>query len=203
MIKGVILGLVLAIIVAVGAGYFVITGGMLPANADGQPGAFESWAADASLQATLKREAPKVANPIAATPENFDSGLRLYAQNCAICHGGGQGSDSTASPIAKGEYPAPPQLAGDGVEDDPEGWTFWKIKHGIRLTGMPSWKNALDDKQIWTLTLFLKHMDKLPAPVDKAWKALKTPDLAALAGASAPAPAAPSPPAPSPTATKP
>jgi thiosulfate dehydrogenase len=197
MIKGVLLGLAVALIIAAGGGYFIITSGMIPANADGQPGAFELWAANASLEATLKREAPGIANPIAATPENFEKGLRLYAQDCAICHGGGQGADSNASPIAKGEYPAPPQLASDGVEDDPQGWSFWKIKHGIRLTGMPSWKNALDDNQIWTLALFLKHMDKLPAPIDKEWKSLKTPDLAALAEVSAPTPS------PSPAQTKP
>src|SRR5215472_1183838 len=34
------------------------------------------------------------------------------------------------------------QLATDGVEDDPEAFSFWKIKHGIRWTGMPSGKGA-------------------------------------------------------------
>ena len=58
------------------------------------------------------------------------------------------------------------------MEDDPEGWTFWKIKHGIRWTGMPSWKDGLNDQQIWTLALFLKHMDKLPLDADTAWRAV-------------------------------
>jgi len=47
------------------------------------------------------------------------------------------------------------------VEDDPESFSFWKIKHGIRWTGMPSWKWTLANEQIWSLALFLKHMDKL------------------------------------------
>ena len=37
-----------------------------------------------------------------------------------------------------GLYQKPPQLAKDGVEDDPDGVTYWKIAHGIRLTGMPA-----------------------------------------------------------------
>ena len=37
-----------------------------------------------------------------------------------ICHGTAEG-DKSASPVAKGENPSPPQLATDGVEDDPEG----------------------------------------------------------------------------------
>jgi len=56
------------------------------------------------------------------------------------------------------------------VEDDPEGFSFWKIKHGIRWTGMPSWKATLTDQQIWSLALFLKHMDKLPPAAEKAWQ---------------------------------
>jgi thiosulfate dehydrogenase len=35
---------------------------------------------------------------------------------------------------------------------------------------MPSWRDALTDQQIWTLALFLKHMDKLPASAEAAWK---------------------------------
>ncbi|MHB8531074.1 MAG: c-type cytochrome, partial [Caulobacteraceae bacterium] len=76
-------------------------------------------------------------------------------------------------PVAKGLYPKPPQLATDGVEDDPEGVSHWKIEHGIRLTGMPSWKVSLTDRQIWTLALFLKHMDKLPPAAQQAWKQVK------------------------------
>jgi hypothetical protein len=45
-------------------------------------------------------------------------------------------------------YPQAPQLATDGVENDSEGVSFWKIKHGIRLTGMPSLGASLSDRQI-------------------------------------------------------
>src|SRR5690349_11485319 len=73
--------------------------------------------------------------------------------------------------VARGERalsPAAAQLATDGVEDDSEGFSFWKIAHGIRWTGMPSWKSTLSDEQIWTLALFLKHMDKLPPAARQA-----------------------------------
>jgi thiosulfate dehydrogenase len=75
--------------------------------------------------------------------------------------------------FAKGLYPRPPQLASDGVEDDVESVSYWKIKHGIRLTGMPSWAGSLNDQQIWTLALFLKHMDKLPSGAQQAWKQVR------------------------------
>jgi mono/diheme cytochrome c family protein len=106
-----------------------------------------------SLDATLNREAPKDPNPMTMTDTNLIDAINLYAQHCAICHGTANGIAS-ASPVAKGLYPKPPQLATDGVEDDPEGVSFWKIKHGIRWTGMPSWKNFLNDQQIWMLAFF-------------------------------------------------
>ncbi len=96
------------------------------------------------------------------------NGIHLFAQNCAVFHGSVKGTAST-SPIAKGLYQKPPQLATDGVEDDLEGYSFWKIKHGIRLTGMPSFGSSLSDQQIWSLALFLKHMDKLPPAIQQTW----------------------------------
>jgi mono/diheme cytochrome c family protein len=169
MFRAFLWGVVLTILAAAAGGYAVLRGGLIPANADAKPGWFETWAAGASLDATLAREAPKGPNPVALTDANLIAGIDLYGQHCAICHGTAKG-DASASPIAKGEYPAPPQLATDGVEDDPEGDSFWKIAHGIRWTGMPSWRGTLNDEQLWTLALFLKHMDKLSPAVEQAWQ---------------------------------
>jgi len=79
----------------------------------------------------------------------------------------------TTDQAISGLYQKPPQLATNGVEDDPEGYSFWKIKHGIRLTGMPSFGYTLSDQQIWTLALFLKHMDKLPPAVQQTWQQVR------------------------------
>lgn len=169
MFRGFLIGILATVFAALLVGYLAVISGMIPANADGQPLPFETWAASTSLDATLERLAPKGPNPVALTDANLTAGVELYGQHCAICHGTAKG-EASASPVAKGEYPQPPQLATDGVEDDPEGFSFWKIKHGIRLTGMPSWKDTLKDQQIWTLALFLKHMDKLPASPEQAWQ---------------------------------
>lgn len=178
MLKGMILGVALTLVVATLGAYALLRSGMIPANADAPPGALETWLASTSLDATLRSEAPTQPNPVPLTEENLRKGVQLFARNCAVCHGSANGL-AAASPIAKGLYPKPPQLASDGVEDDPEGESFWKIKHGIRLTGMPSFGNALSEEQIWTLALFLKHMDKLPPAVDQAWKEVKNWPLAA------------------------
>jgi thiosulfate dehydrogenase len=172
MLKGFVVGAVLTIAAAIVSGYILIQSGLIPANADATPGSLETWIANTSLDALLSREAPKDANPVATTDANLIDGINLFAKHCAICHGTAKGKES-ASPVAKGLYPKPPQLASNGVEDDPEGFSFWKIKYGVRWTGMPSWKDALTDREIWTLALFLKHMDKLPPAAQDAWQKVK------------------------------
>ncbi len=169
MFKGFVLGVLATFIAAAACGYVVLRLGLVPANADATPGPLEAWAAGVSLDATLAREAPAGPNPVPMTEANLVAGINLYGRHCAICHGSAMG-DASASPVARGEYPAPPQLATHGVEDDPEGYSFWKIRHGIRWTGMPSWKDTLSDQEIWTLALFLKYMDKLPPAAQAAWQ---------------------------------
>jgi thiosulfate dehydrogenase len=169
MVRSFFLGMVASIVLGVVAVYLVIQSGLVPANADATAGGLETWAANTSLGATLRSQAPKGPNPVPLTDANLLLGVKLYGDHCAICHGTATGAAS-ASPLAKGEYPRPPQLGTEGVEDDPEGFTFWKIQHGVRLTGMPSWKGALTEREMWTLALFLKHMDKLPAGPEAAWK---------------------------------
>jgi thiosulfate dehydrogenase len=136
-----VIGFVVASAGAAVGSYFVVTGGIVPAAADGKPLPLERWAARTSVRATLRRDAPIGANPVPLNNTNLIAGIALYRDHCAICHGTAEGSAS-ASAVAKGEYPMPPQLASEGVEDDPEGWDVWKIENGIRWTGMPAWKGT-------------------------------------------------------------
>ena len=169
MLKGMVVGIALTLAVALVGAFALLKTGLIAPNADMEPGALETWMAKTSLDAALNRTAPAGENPVPPTERNLLRGVELFARNCAVCHGSAKGT-AGASPIAKGLYQKPPQLASEGVEDDPEGVSFWKIKHGIRLTGMPSFGQSLSDEQIWTLAAFLKHMDKLPPPVEEAWK---------------------------------
>jgi thiosulfate dehydrogenase len=172
MLRGFIAGIAASVVLILIGAYGLLQSGLIPANADATPGNLETWAASTSLNATVQREAPKGANPVSLTDVHLMDGIKLYAQHCAICHGTATG-DESASPVARGLYPRPPQLATEGVEDDSEAASYWKIKHGIRLTGMPSWKASLTDQQIWTLALFLKHMDKLPPDAQQTWRQVK------------------------------
>jgi mono/diheme cytochrome c family protein len=47
-----------------------------------------------------------------------------------------------------------------GVSDDDPGETFWKVKNGIRLTGMPAFEHTLSNEDMWDVTLLLKAADQ-------------------------------------------
>jgi thiosulfate dehydrogenase len=169
MARGFVLGIVSSFVGIALCAYIGVKAGALPANADAKPSKLERWMASTSLHATTAREAPRDPNPMALNDANLIAGIRVYAQNCAVCHGAADGNPSA---IARGLYQHPPQLAKDGVEDDPEGVTYWKVDHGIRFTGMPSFGGSLKTGQIWQVTLFLKHMDALPPAAKRAWSAV-------------------------------
>jgi mono/diheme cytochrome c family protein len=179
MAKGFFFGILVTVLAGIGIAYGVLVTGLIPVSTNATPGRLETIAARTDLRAVLRRQAPKGANPVALTDANLVAGINLFGTHCAACHGTA-GGNAAPTPIAKGEYPKPPQLASDGVEGDPAGWTFWKIKHGIRWTGMPGWKYELNDRQIWTLALFLKHMNKLPPSAEAAWQAVGRPPAATL-----------------------
>jgi len=54
------------------------------------------------------------------------------------------------------------------VTGDPEGVTYWKVTHGIRLSGMPGFGGALSDTTRWQLTMLVAHADKLSPTVQAA-----------------------------------
>lgn len=166
---------------AVGAGllafYLTASWGYLPANADAPPPTLEKRLAGLALDAAINREMSAKPNPVALTDAHLIEGVKLYAVDCAVCHGA---ADAKPSHIALGLYQRAPQLAKYGVEDDDDGEVYWKIYHGIRMTGMPGFRRTLTEDQIWKLTLFLKNMDQLPPRPQRVWEAVPSAAKAAV-----------------------
>ncbi len=172
--RGFLNGIVFTLALFAGVAVVGVYTGALPAGADVTPPAIEKYAAKISLSAEISRQSAGVVNPLPATDENLVEGIKLYGANCAVCHGAEDGKQST---LSKGLYIQAPQLATDGVEDDPDGVTFWKLDHGIRFSAMPAFGATLSKDDLWKIALFLKHMDKLPPSAEAAWK--KIPSVAA------------------------
>lgn len=155
-------GLVIGIVLVPVGGYVYCVSGRAPVATGDKPLPFENTFANAALHAHIDREMPKSV-PIPANENAFVAGARIYKEDCAICHGL-PGEEQSA--IAKGMFPKPPHLfRGKGVTDDEPGETYWKVANGIRLTGMPSFKQSLNETQMWQVSLLLANADKISDPV--------------------------------------
>ena len=155
-------GFITAFVVLIAGAIAYCALGLAPVATKAAAFPFEKLITGIALHARIDKEAPKSA-PISPSPDVYASGAGTYRMHCAVCHGlPGQ----PESAIASGMYPPVPQLfKGKGVTDDTPGETYWKVNNGIRLTGMPGFKDSLTDQQIWQVSLLLANADKLPPSV--------------------------------------
>jgi thiosulfate dehydrogenase len=170
-LKTFLLGLLIGILIVPLGVYEYFMSGNAPAATSAPPFPFERMLAGSALHARIAKEMPKT-SPIPAEEATYSAGAQIYRENCAVCHGlpGGQ-----PTAIAKGMYPHVPQLFhGKGVTDDEPGETYWKVANGIRLTGMPGFKQSLSETQMWQVSLLLANADKLPDSVKQTLAAVPT-----------------------------
>jgi len=157
-----IFGFVIGIVALCAAVYCYFAFGFAPVATASAPMPLEMKLAHLSLNAKIDREAPKSA-AFHASDTDLQNAANLYRQHCSVCHGL---PDGVKSATQKGMYPIPPLLLhGKGVTDDPPGESYWKVKNGIRLTGMPAYGGALSEKDLWSISELLAGADKLPGDV--------------------------------------
>jgi thiosulfate dehydrogenase len=165
MLKGLILGILLGALLIGGGVYYYFSSGRAPVATSAPPMPFEKKMAQMGLNAYLAK-LPHPEPQVPADEINLLAGAKVYKENCAACHGL-PGEPKTV--IAQGMYPAPPQLFhGAGVTDDDAWESYWKVENGIRMTGMPGFKDRLTETQIWQVTVLVKNADKMPMSVRNA-----------------------------------
>lgn len=164
-----IAGLIIGAILLLLAGFVYLHYGFINLAAD-QPGnPVEKFVMRGAMDKYSERHAPQQKNPLTADDATLVAGVKLYKNDCAICHGG---PNNPVSDVGQALFPRAPQFAKD-TPDMPENQNFWIIKHGVQRTGMPAWDKVLTDSEIWQLVTFLSKYDdleKLSPAVQEEWK---------------------------------
>lgn len=160
-----LLGAVIGILVVPLGVLLYFNYGNAPVAVNDKPFPNENLMTSVPLHARIEREMIKNP-PIQPNEENYVAGAHIYADNCAICHG----LHGKPSIVGTHEFPTATPLwekhhngSVVGVSDDPPGETEWKVANGIRMTGMPAFREALNDTQMWQVSLLLANADK-PLP---------------------------------------
>jgi glucose/arabinose dehydrogenase len=102
-------------------------------------------------------------NPYAGNAQAALDGSRIYANNCASCHGANREGAGNVPPLANG----PAQSAPDGA-------VFWYITKGDPSNGMPSWA-SLPEQQRWQLVSYVKASASLTSPSQANTSGAETP----------------------------
>src|SRR5437764_12936039 len=147
------------------AGAGLIYSGAYYVGADQPHWSVTSWLLNVARDRSIRTHASGIAVPAGLDdPARIVAGVSHYAEHCAVCHGapGVEWGD-----VAEGLYPRPPNLANAPRFYTP-GELFWIIKHGIRMTGMPSWGDHSDD-ELWATVAFIQ---KLPGMTDQDYAKL-------------------------------
>ena len=95
-------------------------------------------------------------NPIRASAENIESGKQTFGFYCVVCHG--RDGQNTGVPFAKNMSPPIPSLASDDIQRYTDGQLKWIIENGISPSGMPASKGILNEDDIWTIVVYLRHL---------------------------------------------
>jgi mono/diheme cytochrome c family protein len=133
--RNVIATVAAVIVLVVVAGAVFMYSGTYYVGADQPHWSMTTWLLDKTRDRSIRANASGITVPAGLDdPATIVAGVSHYAEHCAVCHGapGVERGD-----LAEGQYPQPPNLANAARAYTPSE-LFWIIKHGIRMTGMPS-----------------------------------------------------------------
>ncbi|SMN14049.1 Cytochrome c family protein [Bathymodiolus heckerae thiotrophic gill symbiont] len=98
--------------------------------------------------------------PDLSKPDMIKSGAKNFDAMCAQCH---LSPIKESTELSLGLYPKAPVFYQQNHTGHGLGNTFWTIKNGLKMTGMPAWGDSHTDQQIWEMVAFLEKLNDMPA----------------------------------------
>jgi mono/diheme cytochrome c family protein len=117
------------------------------------------WVLGKVRERSIAVHSKSITPPSLDNPKLVDSGFREYHPMCRLCHGA---PGYSRTEIAKGLYPAPPDLTSRDVLkrlNDTE--IYWVIRNGIKMTGMPAFGKTHSEDELWAIVAFVKRLPDL------------------------------------------
>lgn len=100
----------------------------------------------------------------AAYPEgkvSLETGFHHFHEMCRLCHGA-PGFKRTE--FAEGLYPSPPGLNTGKIQHElSQAKLLWLVRHGLKMTGMPSFDKTHTDEQIRDIVAFVEKLPDMTA----------------------------------------
>ena len=133
--------------------------GWLPSDATSNPPSWEVSLGMRALDASLEHRSDGLKTPIRTNDNTaLAAGMKLYADNCAGCHG-----DAKAPSVwgSKGLYPRAPQFWQEGSDVSREE-AYAAIHDGVRYSGMGAWRDLMKPDDMWKVANFVARIGEQP-----------------------------------------
>lgn len=124
------------------------------------------WVTNETMAHSVKRHANGIVAPANVSAVQVMRGYCAYETHCVACHGA---AGVARQRWASGMEPQPPYLL-DATEKFTPAELFWIVRNGIKMTGMPAWKDSLTDAQLWEVVAWLEASRRLPPQTYVAWR---------------------------------
>ena len=95
-------------------------------------------------------------NPLRDSAETLKDGKEAFGHYCFVCHG--LDGQNTGVPFAEKLSPPVPSLASKEVQAYSDGQLKWIIENGIAPSGMPASHGILNDDEMWSIVVYLRHL---------------------------------------------
>lgn len=140
--------------------------GWLGSSGTGDPPGWEAALGDRLLDTALEKRSDGLTNPIKADDKAaLAEGAKLYANDCAGCHGDAKGPSTWGS---KGFYPRVPQFFQQNHEHLTPEEAYTAVRDGIRYSGMGAWKGVMKDEEMWQVANFVAHIHEAQMHEEKS-----------------------------------
>jgi mono/diheme cytochrome c family protein len=139
------------------AGITFVYSGWFDVAASSPHSKIEQWVFNKTMKQSVVAQAAGIADPPTFTDEMVRDGFEHYDEMCTVCHAG---PGLEQSEVSKGLNPPAPNLS-DAVRDWSPRQLFWIVKHGVRMTAMPSFGATHDEDEVWSIVAFIQKLPQM------------------------------------------
>ena len=166
LIRLLILAAIATLIIASLLAFGFVKSGLYNVGASSPHTKFTEWLTHETMIHSVKRHATGVSPPASVSGAEVVAGYCAYESHCVACHGA---AGVPRQHWAGGMEPQPPYLL-DATQTFRPRELFWIVRNGIKMTGMPAWRDAMTDAEVWEVVAWLEASRRLPPQTYLAWR---------------------------------
>jgi mono/diheme cytochrome c family protein len=166
LLIGVAIGVAVVVPLAV---FGFVKSGIYNVGASSPHTKFTTWLTHETMIHSVDRRAEGIAAPASVSAAQVVAGFCAYETHCVACHG--------AAGVARQEWvsglePQPPYLLDVTQRFSPK-QLFWIVRNGIKMTGMPSWRDSMSEEESWDVVAWLEASSRLPPQTYVRWRSMR------------------------------